>query len=167
MGKIRVLMACNLLDIGGTEKAIQIFSKYLDKSRFEVVACGRLGGGCRVDELRRFGISVIVGPVDINEVVKDCKIDIFHVYRSGHYEAGSLPEKRNGSPRIVETNVFHDFDQVENERVDWHLFMSQFSRNRYRYQRGENPRARYDVLYNPVDFEEFPFEKKCFSHTIG
>ena len=56
MAKIRVMLACNLLDLGGTEKAIQIFAKYLDKSRFEVFACGRLRGGVRVGEIEKMGI---------------------------------------------------------------------------------------------------------------
>ena len=69
MRKIRVLKVSGRLDIGGTEKAIQIFCKYLDKSRFEVIACGRERGGCRVESLRKLGIPVIVGPVDINEII--------------------------------------------------------------------------------------------------
>ena len=47
MAKIRVLHVTNRLEIGGTEKTLQIFCQYLDKSRFEVFACGRLGGGVR------------------------------------------------------------------------------------------------------------------------
>lgn len=43
--KIRVLQACNQLAIGGTEKTLQVFSKYLDRSRFEVYACGLKSGG--------------------------------------------------------------------------------------------------------------------------
>ena len=30
MAKIRVMLTCNLLDLGGTEKTIQIFAKYLE-----------------------------------------------------------------------------------------------------------------------------------------
>jgi glycosyltransferase involved in cell wall biosynthesis len=167
MGKIRVLHVSGQLDIGGSEKSLQIFCKYLDKSRFEVFACGRLRGGCRVKELQHLGIPVFVQPGDLDSVVKEYKIDICHVYRSGHYEPGSLPEKRGGWPRIVETNVFHDFDPVENDRIDWHIFMSEFSRNRYKQQRGENPQSRYEVLYNPVDFEEFAGIEKPFTYTIG
>ena len=48
MAKIRVLQACNQLGIGGTEKTIQVFSKYLDRSKFDVFACGLGAGGPRV-----------------------------------------------------------------------------------------------------------------------
>lgn len=167
MTKIRVLHSCGQLDIGGSEKTLQIFCKYLDKSRFEVFACGRVRGGCRVKELEGLGIPVFVKPSSLDDLVKEYKIDICHVYRSGHYEPGSLPEKRGGWPRIVETNVFHDFDPVENDRIDCHLFMSEFSRKRYNQQHGENSRSRYEVLYNPVDFEEFAGVEKTFTYTIG
>ena len=71
MAKIRVMLTCNLLDLGGTEKAIQIFAKYLDKSRFEVFACGRWRGGVRVAEIEKMGIPVILQPPDITKLVHE------------------------------------------------------------------------------------------------
>ncbi len=167
MTKIRVLQAIGRLDIGGTEKALQVFSKYLDRSRFEVHVCARLEGGCRVDSLRHMGIPVIVGPVDLNDVVREHKIDICHVYRSGHHEPGSLPEKSGGWPKIVETNVFHDFDPIEGERINCHLFMSAFSKTRYLQRGCARDSAQHEVMYNPVDFEDLLPRKKDFSYTIG
>ncbi|MFQ5929460.1 MAG: glycosyltransferase family 4 protein [Acidobacteriota bacterium] len=167
MTKIRVLHVAGQLEIGCSEKTLQIFCKYLDKSRFEVFACGRLRGGVRVKELEGLGIPVFVRPPDFNTLVQELKIDICHVHRSGHYEPGSLPEKQGGWPRIVETNVFNYFDPVENELIDYHLFVSEFSRNRYAHQHGEDSQFWYGVLYNPVDFEEFSGVAKTFTHTIG
>ncbi len=131
MSKIKVLQAASRLDMGGTEKALQVFCKYLDKSKFEVMACGWQQGGCRVEEVKKLGIPVIVGPVDITEVVREYKIDICHIHRSGHYESGSLPTKQRGWPKIVETNIFQDFDPIEGMSIDHHFFVSEFSRNRY------------------------------------
>ncbi len=167
MSKIKVLQAVSRLEIGGTEKALQVFCKYLDKSRFEVIACGWQQGGCRVEELKNLGIPVIVGPVDIDEVVREYKIDICHVHRSGHYEPGSLPTKQRGWPKIVETNVFHDFDPIEGQSIDHHFFVSEFSRKRHLEKNRLQPESRYDVLYNPVDFEEFSERPQNFSSTIG
>lgn len=167
MSKIRVLQAIGRLDIGGTEKALQVFSKYLDRSKFEVLACARLEGGCRVDSLRNMGIPVIVGPVDLNEVIREHKVDICHVYRSGHHEPGSLPEKTEGWPKIVETSVFHDFDPVEGDRIDCHLFMSEFSKKRYLDRSTTHSHAQHEVMYNPVDFDELLPRAKNYSSTIG
>jgi glycosyltransferase involved in cell wall biosynthesis len=167
MSKIKVLQAASRLGMGGTEKALQVFCKYLDKSKFEVWACGWEQGGCRVEELEKLGIPVVVGPVDLNEVVREHKIDICHVYRSGHHQPGSLPRKSNGWPKIVETSIFHDFDPIEGDRIDCHLFMSEFSKTRYRQRGSGQTSAQHEVMYNPVDFEEISLRKKEYSYTIG
>jgi glycosyltransferase involved in cell wall biosynthesis len=155
------------LDIGGTEKTLQIYCQYLDKSRFEVIACGRQGGGARVPELARLGIPTMIQPADITQLVRDLKIDIYHVHRAGSFEPGTLPEKQHGRPRIVETNVFHDFDAQEDGLIDFHCFVSEYSKKAYLRKNGMRYPGRYGVLYNPVDFSEFPARQKRFDATIG
>lgn len=167
MAKIRVLHVTNRLEIGGTEKTLQIFCQYLDKSRFEVFACGRLGGGVRVAELERAGIPVVIRPGDLTDLVREYKIDICHVHRAGKYEAGTLPHKRQGWPRIVETNIFHDRDDQEDDLIDCHCFVSESSKATYLRRYGRQPGTRYEALYNPVDFSEFDLSSKSFSSTIG
>ncbi|MGH2360161.1 MAG: glycosyltransferase family 4 protein [bacterium] len=167
MGKVRVLHICNQLDIGGTEKALQIFCKYLDKARFEVFACGRLRGGSRVAELEKLGIPVFVQPPDVTQLVRERDIDICHVHRGGDYEPGSLPEKHKGRPRIVETNVFHAVDTGQDEWIDGHLFVSRYSLEQYVLRHGRRLGVLYEAVYNPIDFEEFPPRRKAFDCTIG
>lgn len=167
MKKIRVLHACNLLGIGGTEKTIQVFSKYLDRSRFEVYACGLQNGGLRVQALEDLGVPVIVKPADITTLVRELKIDIYHIHRSGDYEPGTLPEKQEGCPRIVETNVFEAFDHVQDDLIDGHVFVSQFSRDRYLSRNRQRPGVRYEAIYNPVDFDECSGGPRSFGNTIG
>ncbi len=91
MAKIRILQACNQLGIGGTEKSIQVFSKYLDRSRFEVFACGLRAGGPRAAELERLGVKVIIQPPDLDALMRDLKVNVYHVYRAGDYEPGTTP----------------------------------------------------------------------------
>jgi len=167
MAKIRVMLACNLLDLGGTEKAIQVFANYLDKSRFEVFVCGRLRGGVRVAEIEKMGIPVFLQPPDITKLVHELKIDIYHISRAGDYEPGSLPEKSNGWPRIVETNIFNAVDMQESDRINCYLFPSRWSKDIYVRRHGMRSKARYEALYLPVDFEEFPSYTKEFTATIG
>jgi glycosyltransferase involved in cell wall biosynthesis len=167
MLKIRVLQACNQLGIGGTEKTIQVFSKYLDRSRFEVYACGLRAGGPRVAELERLGVKVIVQPSDLDALIRNLKIDVYHVYRAGDYEPGTLPRKRNGTPKIVETNVFNAIDHAENTLIDAHVFFSEWSRLDYLSKYCRFPGKRYGVLYGPIDFEEFRPVRPEFSWTIG
>ena len=56
MDKCRVLHVCNQLELGGAEKALQVFCKNLDMSRFEVFACGRMSGVDRIALLEWPGI---------------------------------------------------------------------------------------------------------------
>ncbi|HET9961234.1 MAG TPA: glycosyltransferase [Nitrospiraceae bacterium] len=167
MTKIRVLHVTNRLELGGTEKTLQIFCQYLDKSRFEVLVCGRLGGGVRADELRRAGIRVITQPPDLTDLVREEKIDICHVHRAGAHEPGTLPQRLSARTRVVETNVFHMYDEQESDRIDCHCFVSESSKRIYLQRHGARPGVRYEVLYNPVDFSEFDASPKPFSATIG
>jgi glycosyltransferase involved in cell wall biosynthesis len=167
MSKIRLLHLTNKLELGGTEKTLQIFCRYLDRSRFDVFACGRMGGGVRAIELERLGIPVIIQPQDLTRLVREHRIDIVHVHRAGSYEPGTLPEKHNGRPKIVETNVFHGFDEHEGDRIDCHCFVSESSKDTYVRRYGRRPGARYETLYNPVDFSEFGSARAPFSATIG
>jgi len=167
MVKIRVLQACNLLGIGGTEKTIQVFSKYLDRSRFEVFACGLRAGGPRVAELEKLGVQVIVQPPDLDALIRDLKIDVYHVYRAGDYEPGTLPRKQNGMPKIVETNVFNAIDHAENTLIDAHVFFSEWSCHDYLRKFCRFPGKRYEALYGPIDFDEFRSARREFSWTIG
>ncbi len=165
--KIRVLHVTNRLELGGTEKTLQIFCQYLDKSRFEVFVCGRLGGGVRVAELKRAGIPVLIQPSNLTELVHEYDIDICHVHRAGAYEAGTLPDRRHGRPRVIETNVFHGFDDREDDNIDCHCFVSESSKTTYLRLYGRREARRYEVLYNPVDFSEFDVTDKPFRSTIG
>jgi glycosyltransferase involved in cell wall biosynthesis len=167
MSKLRVLHLTNKLELGGTEKTLEIFCRRLDKSRFEVFVCGRLGGGVRANELERLGIPVVIQPEDVTRLVREYRIDIVHVHRAGTYEPGTLPEKRGGWPRIVETNVFHGFDEQEGDRIDCHCFVSESSKAAYVRRYGRRTGARYETLYNPVDFSEFGSGHAPFSATIG
>src|SRR6266581_1491758 len=154
MAKIRVLQACNQLGIGGTEKTIQVFSKYLDRSRFEVFACGLRAGGPRVEELKRLGVQVVVNPPDLNALIHDLRIDIYHVHRSGDYEPGTLPQKRNGLPRVIETNIFNAIDHGESHLIDAHIFVSEWCRQDYLRKYCRFHGKRYEMINNPIDFDE-------------
>src|SRR5437867_11874020 len=95
MAKILILQACNQLGIGGTEKSIQVFSKYLDRSRFEVFACGLRAGGPRAAELERPGVKGIIAEPELYGVMLGLKVDVYDGYRAGGYEPWSLQRQRN------------------------------------------------------------------------
>lgn len=168
MSKIKVLHAADILGIGGSEKTLQILCKYLDKSKFDVYVCGRHGGGVRAAEIEKYGIPVYLKPDNIDSLVQELKIDIYHAHRSGHYDPGSLPRKKLPGLKIVETNVFGELDIVENYLIDCHIFVSEWCLKKYLERHCQFHNKLYKVLYNPVDFEEFKEEyDRPFHNTYG
>jgi glycosyltransferase involved in cell wall biosynthesis len=51
-GKIRVAHYCNQLGIGGTERTMEIFCRYLDRSKFDVFAVSRIHRASLIQRLR-------------------------------------------------------------------------------------------------------------------
>ena len=60
MKKINILQVCNQLGIGGTERALQTFTEYLNKDIFETYVCGIFEGGVRERKLREEGFETYV-----------------------------------------------------------------------------------------------------------
>ena len=166
MKKVRVLLCSNVLDLGG-EKSLVVHCKYFDKEKFQVFVCGRLKGGVRVPEFKKYNIPVFVNPSSIDELLKELKIDVYHVWRSGHYDIGSLPKEKPRSLKIVETNFFRDFDYAQGHLIDCHLFPSDHCKDRYYADYGFTNRKRYGILYHPIDFEEFPLHPRKFTASFG
>ncbi len=155
--KIRVLEAAHALGMGGTEKVLQTFVKYLDRSKFDVYVCGVADGGPRADAIRGYGVEVFVGP-DMLELCRSLRPDILHVHRAGWPEPGIIePAKEAGVPVIIETNVFGRVDTSPAEQaIDCHLFVSYFCARRYQgWVCHPLISDKYKVLYNPVDLDEF------------
>ncbi len=163
MNKINVLQACNQLSIGGTEKALETFADYLNKDFFNVFACGILNGGVREKTLREKGIETTVFFGDQTKFfnyLKDKKIDVLHIHRSGKNEGFVIQvAKKAGVRVIVETNVFGLSDNGETEKmIDFHLLVSKTATLKYlekAHMSLESFLAKGRVIYNPVNLEDF------------
>jgi glycosyltransferase involved in cell wall biosynthesis len=179
--KINVMQVSNQLDIGGTEKALQIFTEYLNKNIFNVYVCGVFRGGIREKILREEGFETYIvngNPAKFFQLLRRKKIDIVHVHRSGKSEGFVIQTaKKAGVPIIVETNVFGLYDNSETEKmIDIHLLISKTTALKYI----RNARISLNeflnkgtVLYYPVDVQKFilykPSEKQIhqFKSELG
>lgn len=163
MNKINVLQVCNQIGIGGTEKTLQIFTEYLNKDIFNTYVCGIFDGGIREKILREKGFKTYVVYGDrekLFQLLKDKKVDIVHVHRSGKSEGFVLETaKKAGVPVIVETNVFGLYDNSETEKmIDIHLLVSKTISLKYIKNAGISLNEflnKCRVMYNPVSLEEF------------
>jgi glycosyltransferase involved in cell wall biosynthesis len=157
--KIKVIEAVNQLSLGGTEYALQLYSKYLNKELFEVVVVAIYNGGERVKLIEALGVQVIVLDGDLKrfeEILKST--DVFHWHGNGILDEKifSLLEKFKPD-LVVQTNVFGYFDNSQYYKlIDYDLYVSKMilvrrmQLDKKLLNKFENKRK---VLSYPVDIE--------------
>ncbi len=159
---MNIMQICNQLEVGGTERVLEIITRFLNKDIFNVYVCG-IQGGIREKMLREDGFDVYI--VDANyenlvQLMKDKRIDIVHIHRSGENEPLPIKAaKKANVPAIIETNVFGKYDNSEaGKLIDFHLQISKTASLRYVQNAGTSINRflnKCRVLYNPVNLEEF------------
>ena len=172
--KIRVLEVANQLGgYGGTERVLYVLTKYLNRERFEPRVYSRMGlGGDNIAGYERMGVPLI-HDVPLAEVLESFKPHIMHIHRAGWEEPEAIEAARAaGVPIIVETNVFGRPDpSASGQQIDCHIFVSYFCMRRYHQWVGHPLVAgKYEVLYNPLDPEDYEgrvFERQYDIPTIG
>jgi len=128
--KIRILEAVNQLGLGGTEYALQLYSKFLNKEIFEVTVVSLLKGGERVKLLEEMGIKVILLDGDYAQLPAILnQVDVFHWHGGGSID----PElfnivKQNKPPLVIQTNVFGIYDASPfYDLIDYDLYISKMT----------------------------------------
>lgn len=157
MNKIRIIEAVNQLGLGGTEYAVQLFSKFLNKDRFEVTVIGLLNGGERVRLIEDLGIKVILLNGDLPKLGQLLQeTDVFHWHGNGSLEPELFKVIKANKPKIViQTNVFGQFDNSTfYDVIDYDLYISKMILVR-RMKRDKKLQNNYaskrKVLPYPVD----------------
>jgi glycosyltransferase involved in cell wall biosynthesis len=170
---MKVLEFGGYLGLGGTEKAMCIWSQGLKNLGHEVSVLA-MKAGPRAAELARLGIPVVVcewSADKIYDAVKNLKPDIIHLHSSGDpTEIDLLGEAASklGKVPVVQTNVF---GRLENPREDswttFRLFISwtscvQAARRSFR-KLDENFFRRASVAVYPLD----PIEPCSLAETAS
>ncbi len=166
MKRWKVLHCAPSLNLGGTEKVMQLFVEHLDRNRF-LPAVWSPAPGPRGELLKKVGVPVFVGG-RLEDVAEQFGPDIAHVHRAGWPQPETLrplraafrPDPERPAlrlPRIIETNVFGRRDDSPSGRlIDITLFVSHFCAERYAtVEKVEAAAPRFRVLYNPVDTDLF------------
>lgn len=161
--RIKLIIATNILDIGGAERTVQTLALYLDKSKFDVSVLCLLRGGPRVKLLEEKGAKVLVGDgtlEKIKELIPQPDVDVLHFHRSGqnenllHKEVVDYLQPK----KIMETNIFAFTDSVLGSKFDLQVYKSMMMLGE-RVWRGadKKPEAclRQRVIYNPVTTDYF------------
>jgi len=159
VNRIKVLeVATKLGGLGGTEKTLELFTRYMDRGRFEPAVYSWQGlGGPRSKMFDRLDVPFHVDR-DLGDVLDEFQPDIVHVHRAGWTEPYVIETATaRGVPIIVETNVFGRLDPTPaGQKIDCHLFVSYFCMRRYQEWIGYPLVSdKYKVLYNPIDLDGF------------
>lgn len=161
--KIKLVIATNILDIGGAERTVQTVALYLDKTKFDVTVLCLLRGGPRVKLLEERGAKVLVGDgtmEKIKELISYPDVDILHFHRSGQRE-NDLHEavvEYLRPKKLMETNIFAFSDPILGSKFDLQIYKSIMMLSE-RVWKGEKQRSevclKQRVIYNPVTTEYF------------
>lgn len=161
--KIKIVIATNILDIGGAERTVQTLALYLDKSKFDVTVLCLLRGGPRVKLLEERGAKVLVGDGTLNkikELIPQPNIDVLHFHRSGQNENSlhNATVEYLRPKKLMETNIFAFTDPVLGPKFDLQAYKSMMMLSE-RAWRGieQKPEICFKqrVIYNPVTVDYF------------
>ena len=156
---LNVLHAPTRWDIGGTEKAAELFIRE-HSEQFNVYGVSVRQGGPRADSLRESGYEVHVAS-DINdlaEYMSEKEIDIVHSH-SGDTELISAAAADAGVPIHVRTDQFGNYFETESgSGIDYFFYPSKtillrtLILNNIGFE--ENWSENMAHLYNPLDVDE-------------
>jgi glycosyltransferase involved in cell wall biosynthesis len=157
MSRRQIVLTCNQLGVGGTEKAMVSLARALDRERFDVRVIALLEAGSRRADLDAAGIETTCVAGDVERLASAVSgADLVHAFRHGGTEH-LLPAacRAAGVGKLVETNTFGAYDASTDERqFDLHLFVSQMCALRYRRRAGITGLgffARHGVMRWPVE----------------
>ncbi|KKQ09325.1 MAG: Glycosyl transferase group 1 [Candidatus Pacebacteria bacterium GW2011_GWF1_36_5] len=177
---IKILCISDSLGMGGTEKSMFVFAKYLLKNKnFKVSICGFFEGGKIIEEAKEVGLKTFVCNGNfhkLKKIILNEKTDIVHLNRSSNkmFELIRFLKKET-KVLLVETNHFGKITGNSEEKlVDLRIFVSKFVAMRYI----EHKKMSLDefkinnlVIYNPLDTKRIinfsKFKINSFRKSIG
>ena len=165
--RLKVWHVANSFHYAGTDRAMALWARSLDKQVFEVSAYSRGTGGPRLEELKKARIPAkVLGPNlgAWDAAFKKGAPDILHAHRHGEEDAGWAAlcglARQRGTRVIVETNVFGERRRSEGPASpDVMGYMSTFCLWRYARWPHSLPQDHlgpHAVFYNPLELDKFP-----------
>lgn len=164
--KKNILEICNQLWIGWTEKTMQIFCKYLDKSKYNVFACWIFNWWVREWLIKKYVNNILIANWSIQEiknfVIKN-NINIVHWHSITYnlwfefdISIELLKFFKSRNIKIIETSPFSLYNKDIDSLLDLKIFVSKTSLIKffYKFQNEKITKNKYWYLYNPLDIEE-------------
>ena len=164
MEKINLIEVRGRLGLGATEKNMQLISKYLDRSIFNVLACVSVPGGERENAFRKMRIKIcnIKSHENLFKLIKDKNIHVVHFHASEkHYqtfikaarEAGALAIiLMDNTGKMVNSKIYRLIVPVssesEGEALISHIYRSHQIRGILRRRLVQRPKNQVQTMNN-------------------
>jgi glycosyltransferase involved in cell wall biosynthesis len=155
---LSVVHVTNDLGYGGTQKAMEVFVRNLDKTEHDISVCGYKSGGRRGRSLEDDGYPVFVtnSEEEFAEVLGNQQTDILHLH--GMYDTAAEAveiAKSAGVDIIVKTTPFGRVAADAESDIDLHLFPSKMALLRHLKLENANLRngdwnRKYRLQYYPL-----------------
>ncbi len=149
MEKINLIEVRGRLGLGATEKNMQLISKYLDRSIFNVLACVSVPGGERENAFRKMRIKIcnIKSHENLFKLIKDKNIHVVHFHASEkHYQTFIKAAREAGALAIIlMDNTGKMVNSKISKMIDRHMISKMIA-------------IRYKKLYKVSDED---FTKNC------
>lgn len=158
-----ILEICNQLWIWWTEKTLQIFCKYLDKTKYNIFACWIFKWWVRESLIKENVIELLIANWDINKIkefiIKN-NINIVHwhsitqnIWEEFTKSIELLDFLKNKNIKIIETAPFALYNEKIDKFLDYRFFVSKNTLLKFIEKFNIKDIKKYDYLYNPLDIE--------------
>ena len=127
MNKVKIIEISNELGLGGTEYALQLYCKFLNKNHFDIIVIALYQGGPREKLIKDIGVNVIVLNGDLIKLALLIQqTDVFHWHGGGWVNHDIFDIIKEYKPKlIIQTNVFGLYDHSPLYKLlDYDLFIS-------------------------------------------
>jgi glycosyltransferase involved in cell wall biosynthesis len=161
MEKVNILEVSDCLGLGGADKNLQIFAKYLDKNLFNISVCTLVSGGPRAWAIRKMGIeihNVKQSPERFARLVKEKKIHIVHFHGKENPTFIKAAKKAGALVIALMDAEGRIVDPDANKLIDRHLVSKMCALRYKKLFRVSNEEFRKScmIVYNPIDLDEYP-----------
>jgi glycosyltransferase involved in cell wall biosynthesis len=154
--RIKIIECANQLGLGGTEYALQLYCKYFDKEKFEVIVIGLLNGGPRAELIKQMGIKVEILNGDLERFKEHLtNADVLHWHGAGDINKELFEIIAQNKPKLfLQTNVFGYYTKTPlYNLIDFDLFISKMILVRRMAIDGVKYEHKRKVLPYPVDVD--------------
>jgi glycosyltransferase involved in cell wall biosynthesis len=160
---MNILEITSSFGLGGTQKVMQIYCKYLDKRKIEIYTCALKESGPREKIFLTYSKDALVADGNLEKIIafiKKNKIELIHWHNINRRENVALTIKilqycSANHIKVIETSPFSTFHKDIDSLIFFRFFVSKANLLKFLWRYGNQieDKNKYSFIYNPLDIE--------------